>query len=133
MKRGGISPDAWAQAQTRREQGIVSSILHAEDDAPQWADRAFAHLLTFAAMRGDRAFTIEEFRTFAIEHGLDAPAELRAFGGVTQRALHRKAIEPVGYAPTVSSNGARRALYRSTIYRGCDAALIHKNCPQARI
>lgn len=126
MKRGSISPAAWDQATTRREQGIVSSILHAEDDAPQWADRAFAHLVAFAAKFGDKPFTIEEFRIFATENGLDAPAELRAFGGVTQRALHRKVIERVGFAPTVSSNGARRALYQTTIYRNP----ISAPCPQ---
>lgn len=112
MKRGNITPEAWSQATTRREQGIVSSILHAEDESAGWADRAFAHLVTYAA-RKRRPFTIEDFRVYAVDHGLDEPPELRAFGGVTQRAIRRGVIRGVGFAPTVSSNGSRRALYAS--------------------
>ena len=39
------------------------------------------------------------------------PEELRAFGGVTLRALHRKIITRVGYAPAHSSNGSPKPLY----------------------
>lgn len=114
MKRGGISKEAWDQAKTRRERGIVSAILHAEHEAEGWADRAFAHLCSYAAVH-DKPFTIEEFRIWANAQGLAPPPDARAFGGVTQRALRRGVIKVSGYSPTVSSNGSRRALYSRPI------------------
>lgn len=101
---------AFEQARNRRERGIVSSILHAENDADNWPDRAFGHLCMFAGLQ-TTPWTIEQFREYAAEHGLDMPEELRAFGGVTLRALHRKIIERVGYSPAHSSNGSPKPLY----------------------
>jgi hypothetical protein len=105
--------DAFALARTRRERGIVSSTLHAEDDSKGWADRAQMHLLRFAARR-TTPFTAEQFRLHALTHGLDAPAEMRAFGGVLLRALHNGVVTRVGFAPTAASNGSHRAQYIGT-------------------
>jgi hypothetical protein len=102
--------DAFKLARTRRERGIVSSILHADDDAPGWADRAYAYLIRYAATQA-RAFTIEDFRLWALDHGLDEPPELRAFGGITQRAIRNGVIARVGFAPTAASNGSHRGVY----------------------
>ncbi len=101
---------AFDLAKNRRERGIVSSILHADDTAKDWADRAFGHLCMFAGSQS-QPWTVEQFREYAAEHGLDMPEELRAFGGVTLRALHRKIITRVGYAPAHSSNGSPKPLY----------------------
>jgi len=102
--------EAFAAARTRRERGIVTSILNAERNSRHWADRAFASLCQYAAIKR-KPWTIEQFRWWARDHGLDDPPSLRAFGGITLRALHREVIKVVGYAPTAASNGSRKALY----------------------
>jgi hypothetical protein len=112
MNAARAQPRDFAEARRRREKGIVDSILHAERNSRDWADRAFAKLCQYAAIKR-RPWTVEEFRLWATAHGLDAPPELRAFGGITLRALHRDVIRVEGYAPTVASNGARRARYVS--------------------
>jgi len=104
----------FAKAKTRREQGIVSSILHADRNAPDWPDRAFVYLVQYTATHR-RPFTVEVFRLWAKDHGLDDPPDLRAFGGVTQRAIRRNVIRRVGFQPTAASNGSCMPLYESAM------------------
>jgi len=101
----------FARAKTRRERGIVSSILHADQASKDWPDRAFVYLVRYATAKRD-PFTVEQFRLWAHEEGLEQPPDRRAFGGVTLRALHRGVLSRVGYQPTASSNGSAKPLYR---------------------
>lgn len=104
--------EAMRLARDRAERGIVSSILHAERTSDGWSERAYAYLCAWAVMHRDEPFTLEEFRTVALEQGLDPPPDMRAFGGVTLRARHRKVIKPTGrFRPAASSNGSPKPLY----------------------
>lgn len=107
------TPQTFKQARTQRERGVISSVLHAEQDHKGWCDLAFGKLCAFAQVQ-EQPWTVEEFRRWSSDHGLPTPEELRSFGGVTLRALHRKVIRRVGFAPTMASNGARRARYIGT-------------------
>lgn len=91
------------------EVGIASSAAHAEDDAPGWLERAVDALRRFAWTVPD--FTIEEAR--AAMH-VDPPAELRAWGAVTQTAVRRGIIERTGgFRSAESSNGSPKPVYRA--------------------
>jgi hypothetical protein len=94
---------ATAAARARRDKGIIDSILHADHNADGWPERAFAYLLQWSALAVE-PWTVETFRQWAQDNGLDQPPDLRAFGGVTQRAIRRGLIARVGYARTNSSN-----------------------------
>jgi hypothetical protein len=111
MKRE-VQQELFARAKTRRERGMVSSLLHAERGSEGWSDRAFAKLCQFSAIKR-KPWTIEQFRWWAREHGLDDPPELRAFGGVTRRAINRNVIRVISYQPVAASNGSRKAAYLS--------------------
>jgi len=104
--------DAFASARTRRDKGIVDSILHAEHSSRGWADRAFTALVLYTADRGERPFTIEEFRAVAQEQmELPPPPDARAFGGVTVRALKLGVIRHAGFRAAASSNNSPKSLY----------------------
>lgn len=104
--------EAMRLARDRAERGIVSSILHAERSADGWSERAYAYLCAWAVMHRDDPFTLEDFRVAALEQGLDPPPDMRAFGGVTLRAIRRGVIKPTGrYRATVSSSGGVKPLY----------------------
>jgi len=100
----------WDKAQRRRDRGMASAVRHTCEEAPGWPDRAYGYLQRYAGLDLE-PWTIEQFRAWAIEQGLDRPAEERAYGGVTQRALRNGLIVRVGYAPAASSNGSAKALY----------------------
>lgn len=92
--------------------GMTSSAAHAEDDAPGWAERAFASVRDHYIIFGNiTPFTMEDARSWAYAMGLDRPAEERAWGSVTQRLVRERVIEPVGYAPATSSNGSPKRTY----------------------
>lgn len=94
----------------RRDAGMAASLDHAERTLDGWADYAYGLLLWFSDGHSD-PWTVEAFRAWAAAQGLPPPPDLRAFGGVTQRALRRGVITKVGYAPAASSNGSPKPLY----------------------
>lgn len=97
-------------ARKRRDEGIASSLAHADADHPKWSVRAFRLLVQYVS-ETNHPFTIEHFRPWAYAHGLEEPSEERAFGGVTCKAIRDGVIVRVGYAPAASSNNAVKALY----------------------
>lgn len=104
--------EAMKLARDRAERGIVSSILHAERSSPGWSERAYSYVCAYAVMHRVEAFTMEDLRLAAFDSGLDPPPDLRAFGGVTQRAIRRGVLKPTGrYRATVSSSGGAKPLY----------------------
>ena len=101
-------------ARARRDAGMASSLDHAESDTPGWGDHAFALLRQFACLQ-HKPWTCEQFRAWAYDRSLPKPAEERAFGPVTQRAIRAGLIHRVGYAPAASSNGSPKPQYQSRI------------------
>lgn len=97
-----------------RDAGMQSSAEHAEEVMPGWQDRALEELRGFANGYGSQCpFTMEEWRMSAEAFGLPQPAELRAYGALTVRAIREGIIEKTGqYAPAASSNGSAKPLYR---------------------
>lgn len=69
---------------------------------PAWADEAFQALCYYAER--NTTFMTEDVRIFAHSHGLPMPPDGRAWGGVMNRAIKRKLVERVGYAPMKSPN-----------------------------
>lgn len=90
--------------------GIHSSVEHADENAPGWSERAYHFMVAFAASELT-PWTVERFREWAMAQGLDKPAEERAYGAVTQRALRNGVMVRVGFAPAASSNCGAKPLY----------------------
>lgn len=87
------------QARAQRDAGIRMAADHAEEVSPGWSDRAFDMLRCFAdskRLAGGETFTSEDLRTYAASLGLPAPAHLRAWGGVFQRAAKAGIIVKAG-------------------------------------
>lgn len=97
-------------AAARRDAGMKSSFDHANDDHPHWGEHCYDLLCRYADLRM-KPWTCEEFRGWAYEQGLEKPAEERAFGAVTSKAIRRGVITPVGMARTASSNNGFKATY----------------------
>lgn len=79
--------------------GADTALAHAGQN---WADEAFRALCWFA--QRNATFMTEDVRHFAHGFGLPLPPDGRAWGGVINRALRKKLIERVGYAPMKSPN-----------------------------
>jgi hypothetical protein len=58
-----------------------------------WMDEASAFLRTWCAARRRKCFAFEEFREWAIEHGLGEPLTHHAWGVLPRRAVAEKLIE----------------------------------------
>lgn len=104
---------AMAQALKARDEGMASSANHAETDAPGWGERAYQTVLASPMAAFVPEWTMEAMREHVTGFCfLDQPAELRAWGSVTQRLIRDGIIEPVGYARAASSNGSPKRTYR---------------------
>lgn len=62
-----------------------------------WKDEAFDAFCYYGRTFGE--FMTEDVSAFAYKHGLDVPKEGRAWGGIVNKALRRKLIKRIGYAP----------------------------------
>ena len=85
--------------------GADTALANAGDG---WADEAFLALCYYAE-RHD-TFLTDDVRTFAHQYGLPLPPDSRAWGGVMNRAVKRKLVERVGYAPVKSPSGHARPM-----------------------
>jgi hypothetical protein len=95
------------QARERGYEGAARAATHAGTD---WQQAAFYALCAFAA---DTLvpFTVEQVREkYAAELG--EPPDGRAWGQIATRARRCGAIVACGYAPTKSSNGSPKVLWR---------------------
>lgn len=101
-----------ADALRARDDGIASSAEHAEADAPGWQEMAMGWLRGWVYGAPDDPFTIEEFRLKMASIDAPQPPDLRSYGALTRRAIREKLIEPVGYAPAISSNLSPKRTYR---------------------
>jgi len=101
-----------AQALQARDAGMASSAEHAEQDAPGWGRMAYSYVRMSTHLHNMPEFTMEHARSYLFLLGLPEPAELRAWGSVTQKLIRDGIIEPVGYAKAASSNGSVKRTYR---------------------
>lgn len=108
--------DELERARERRDRGMASSTAHAERASPGWSDDAYSLLMQFADTQG-KAWTAERMREWAHAQGLEEPPDLRSWGGVVARALHRHVICRVGSAPTKSSNLSQHPTYIGTVWQ----------------
>jgi FMN phosphatase YigB (HAD superfamily) len=113
MQQPELYFDQIQQARARRDAGMASSARHAEQDAPGWLESAVAEVHRYAHAVYPADFTIEEARA-SIEHNLQRPPELRAWGAVTRACKARGLIEAVEgvWRCAASSNGSPKQVYR---------------------
>lgn len=102
----GATLDLFAQAATRRDRGIDRA--GRRDSA--WTDWAAEIIRQHA--RNHETFLIEDVHEYAIQCGLPAPVDGRAWGAATRLAAKRGYIVKAGYAPAKSSNLSPKVLWR---------------------
>lgn len=90
-----------------KEDGIERSLNHANQESPNWSDRALTLLKEFLTYCST-PFMTENFRAYAQKMGLEEPPSKRAFGGVITKAKGLGWIKSVGLGP-VSNPTAHRA------------------------
>ena len=105
-----VRPVTWDEARAARDGGIAQSADHAEREVPDWGERAYAFLETFARAT-DRSFLAEEV-VAAASSKIPPPPDLRAWGGIFQRASKRNLIERAGAAPAKTSRLGLKTLWR---------------------
>ncbi len=83
------------QGRRLRDMGIEKAVLHAEQQEPQWADKAFDLLKQF--LNGQHnPFMAEDLRSYAALIDFPLPPCARAWGGVMARAAKAGLIERIG-------------------------------------
>lgn len=76
--------------------GIAASMARADRVHEGWSGEAFALLREY--MTDNEFFKAEDVRIFAHgSRGLPVPPDLRAWGGVVQRAVRERLIKKVGH------------------------------------
>ncbi len=78
----------------------------------EWMDKAFSAVCEFANTHIGEEHLAEEIRAFAQLRGVPAIKDSRAWGPILKKAEKNEVIEHAGYAPTVSSNGSPKVLWR---------------------
>jgi hypothetical protein len=104
-------PDLFA-ARRRGLDGARRAADHADRMREAWTATAVAWVRLFVSSRVGRPFLAEEVRAGALEWGLDAPPDGRAWGHVMRRAQRDGLIAAAGYAAAASSNGSPKVLWR---------------------
>lgn len=109
-------PDLLLEARARRDAGIAEAIEHADAVTPKWSETAYAFLERYA--RTHERFTSEDVRD-ASKGEVPEPPNLRAWGGVFQRAARKRITRRDGYDtardPKVHCNVV--TVWRSELYR----------------
>lgn len=87
-------------------------------DKEGWQEQAYAALRKWARAHfygaHPHSYTMEKIRECRPFAKLEAPADLRWFGPVVQRAIRECIIVRVGFAPAKSSHGGMKARYAGT-------------------
>jgi hypothetical protein len=104
-------------ARERGHGAAESAADHSDRIDAAWSAKAEQMLVAFS-IDCRRDFTIEEARKYAHERGLAEPVEPRAWGAVAQRVKRAGGVEAVGFAPTLSSNGSPKVLWRRVPRQG---------------
>lgn len=102
---------AKTKARARGEVAGNRCLSKAERMSPEWSDSVITLVRLFARKMKRSAWTTEQFLVWAFAHGLQRPHDCRAVGPLIAKATRDGLIRPVGFAATVSSNGAVRRTY----------------------
>ena len=105
-----VAPSSRIRAEHQRDSGIKRAGDHADQQEPDWKDRAAQIIADYAAIHG--RFLIEEVLPYAALRGLPEPPDARAWGAATKRAKALGYIKACGYAPANMSNRSPKILWR---------------------
>lgn len=109
--KSGVQLDAFADdGAVLRDEGIERAARGADNASPDWTHKAYGMLADFVRMRGPSwpAFSSEDVRRYATARGLPAPPELRAWGGVFQKAARAGLIVPAGFRKSANAQAHKR-------------------------
>jgi hypothetical protein len=79
----------------QRDAGMNSVATHADENCPRWTDMAFDWICKYAAEHS--TFISEECTAAAMDAGLPAPTDDRAWGRPFRKASHELVIKKIGY------------------------------------
>jgi hypothetical protein len=85
-----------SQGRKLRNLGIEKAVLHAEQETPQWKEKAYDFLVSKFLMNHNGPFMTEEVRSAAALLDFPLPPNARAWGGVILKAVCRGLIERCG-------------------------------------
>jgi hypothetical protein len=77
-----------------------------------WKTKALSAVLEFANEHVGESFVGEDIRAFAEANGVPIASDGRYWGHLLKEAERKGAIEKVGFAPTRSSNGSPKVLWK---------------------
>jgi hypothetical protein len=106
-------PPLLAAMQAGRD-GMKRALDHANRVDPSWEAHAWRYMRAY--VRDHAEFKAEDARAWAYAHGMDAPPDDRAWGGIVQRAAKAGLIRKTGrHGPSKSSHASPVILWQSTI------------------
>ncbi len=91
-------------------EGVATA--HPTGSVDAWKETAVAALCDFCDGHVGEDHLAEEIRAAAEANGVARLDDARAWGQIMKMAEKRGVIKRVGYAPTASSNGSPKALWR---------------------
>lgn len=97
-----------------RDKGLAQAIDHADESSWGWSDKAYDMFKVWIKNKPDGyEFMTEDFRV-DIFGKIDDPPSLRAFGGISGRAVRDGLIEKAGYrqVKNVKAHAANAALWK---------------------
>lgn len=107
----GAARKARLDAARKRADRAITNV--ADKAGREWVEGAVERLRALAVSTYPGMFNVEQAR-LVIEQTFECPADLRAWGRVTQLAVKRGYLERVKgqFLPAASSNGAPKSVYR---------------------
>lgn len=103
----------YEQARAARDAGIDRASGRAERVEPGWAERAFDWIVGYA--KANKTFISEDCTAAAVESGLPAPPDARAWGGPFQRASREQIIRRIGYGTSKRRHLSPTPLWESLL------------------
>lgn len=108
------------EAQAKRDHGMAISEIKANNDWPQWSEKARLVVIKFimSSVRiynGDK-FLVEDVREWAESQKLIEPASSgKAWGAIIRRCANEGIIRQAGYLPARSSNMSPKTAWVSNL------------------
>jgi hypothetical protein len=90
----------------------VVAIARAVESNDDWKQKAYLAVCEFCNKHAGKEHLAEEIRVFAEAQGVAPLNDARAWEPILKRAEKNGVIKNVGYAPTKSSNGSPKVLWR---------------------
>jgi hypothetical protein len=108
-----LSAQLALQMPLAREAGMTAALEHAGND---WKSEAYTFLIGFA--KANPVFCGEQVSDAHIAAGLSQPPDLRAWGGLYQRAIRERVIEHLDNNGRSKRRASPCPRYRSRIFTG---------------